>query len=108
MKKVDTFKNRINNELKAKNTNAFRVSKLLGIPRTTMREYVTGRYEPKLENLEKLARYFNVEQKWLLGYDVPKKINEEYKNMLISKISSMTENQLKQLNNVIDIFMKLY
>ncbi len=73
-----------------------------------MREYVTGRYEPKLENLEKLARYFNVEQKWLLGYDVPKKINEEYKNMLISKISSMTENQLKQLNNVIDIFMKLY
>jgi len=41
------------------------------ISRPYLSQYVTGKFEPNQERLEVLARAMNVDEVWLMGYDVP-------------------------------------
>lgn len=40
-----------------------------GISRSLISSYVIGRYEPKDENLQSLAKVLNCDALWLAGYD---------------------------------------
>lgn len=42
-----------------------------GITKGALSSYITGRYEPKQDKVYILAKYFNVSEAWLMGYDVP-------------------------------------
>ncbi len=42
-----------------------------GITKGALSSYITGRYEPKQDNIYILAKYFDVSEAWLMGYDVP-------------------------------------
>ena len=42
-----------------------------GISVATMYAYINGRYTPDIDRIKTLAKYFNVSELWLLGYDVP-------------------------------------
>ena len=45
--------------------------KLAGIPKSSLSLYLKGAYEPKQDKLYKMANALNVNEMWLMGYDVP-------------------------------------
>lgn len=46
------------------------------INKSTMSQYLSGQYEPSQIKLEILARALNVNEAWLMGYDVPMERNQ--------------------------------
>lgn len=42
-----------------------------GITKGALSSYISGRYEPKQDKVYVLAKYFDVSEAWLMGYDVP-------------------------------------
>lgn len=42
-----------------------------GITKGALSSYTTGRYIPKQDKIYILAKYFDVSEAWLMGYDVP-------------------------------------
>ncbi|WP_415287169.1 helix-turn-helix domain-containing protein [Clostridium perfringens] len=44
---------------------------LSGISKGALSSYISGSYEPKQKNIYKLAKALNVNEAWLMGYDVP-------------------------------------
>lgn len=42
-----------------------------GITKGALSSYITGRYVPKQDKIYILAKYFDVSEAWLMGYDVP-------------------------------------
>lgn len=71
MKKVESFQNRFNYILNLRGLRQVDVVTATGISKALIHKYCIGDSEPKLENLIKLAKYFNISESWLMGYDVP-------------------------------------
>lgn len=74
-----------------------------GITKGALSSYLSGRYEPKQDNLFKLANYLEVEPSWLLGFDKDVEIitRKEFISeviLLLSKTSNLTE---KEKNKII-------
>lgn len=44
--------------------------KITGIGKSSISTYLSGAYEPKQRNIYKIARALNVNEAWLMGYDV--------------------------------------
>ena len=47
------------------------LSRLTGLAKGGISNYITGRYEPKSDVISKLAKALNCSEMWLWGYDVP-------------------------------------
>lgn len=47
------------------------LAKLTGIHKGSISNYTSGKYEPKSEVINKLAKALNCSEMWLWGYDVP-------------------------------------
>ena len=47
------------------------LARMTGILTSTLSEYFSGKFEPGQDNLYKLAEALNVNEPWLMGYDVP-------------------------------------
>ena len=62
------------------------------ISKSTLSEYLSGRYEPKQDRVFILAQALNVDPVWLMGYDVPMEKKEEPK----TKKDSPSELQLTE------------
>lgn len=50
-----------------------------GIPKGTLSYYLSGKTEPKSDRVYLLAQTLNVNEAWLLGYDVPMDRTEDQK-----------------------------
>ena len=44
---------------------------MTGIPKSAMSQYVNGAFEPKYDRLELISKALEVNEAWLMGYDVP-------------------------------------
>jgi transcriptional regulator with XRE-family HTH domain len=42
-----------------------------GIPKSAMSQYISGAFEPKQDRIFLMADALNVNETWLMGYDVP-------------------------------------
>ena len=74
------------------------------ISKSTLSEYLSGRYEPKQDRIFILAKALNVDPVWLWGYDVPMEKKEEP----TIKKSSPTEVQLSEGEKVLlDLFNRV-
>lgn len=77
------------------------ISKYLNIDQTTYSGYETGKSEPNIETLKKLAKYFNVTLDELCDYDIGQskseniKLFSEIKNKCYNLLVSLTEEQAK-------------
>lgn len=58
---------RFNELLKEHNVTAYKVGKDTGISTTTLSEWKNGKYTPKMDKLQKIAKYFDVSVDYLLG-----------------------------------------
>ncbi|MEG1995814.1 MAG: S24 family peptidase [Bacilli bacterium] len=60
-----------------------------GIGKSSISTYIKGTYEPKQRNIYKIAKALNVNESWLMGYDVPigrdslEKVSDTSKGILI-------------------------
>ena len=45
--------------------------KLANVPKSSLSLYLSGAYEPKQDRVYDMAKALNVDEAWLMGYDVP-------------------------------------
>ena len=69
--KTETCGKRIEKALMIKGMKQADLCKLADIPKSSLSLYLKGAYEPKQDKLYKMADALNVNEMWLMGYDVP-------------------------------------
>lgn len=70
MKKA-TFAERLKEAIEQSDLNQSELADRIGIHRSTITHYLTGRYEPRHDRVDQFARILNVSPIWLMGFDVP-------------------------------------
>lgn len=85
------------------------LSEKTGISRSSISEWLSGKYEPKQDKIFLIAEALNVDEGWLLGLDVPierkSNISEIYNQLdqkRQQKVYSFAEQQLNEQNKIID------
>lgn len=71
MKIVATFSERLKKALEKNNISPSTFSELVLINKSTISQYLSGKYEPKRNRIDLFAKILNVDSVWLTGYDVP-------------------------------------
>ena len=70
--KTDTFASRLSLALKEKNIKPVDLANKTGVDKSSISHYLSGNYVPKSDKLIRLAEVLDVNETWLMGYDVPK------------------------------------
>lgn len=90
------------------NINQADLIKKTGIPKSSMSMYVSGQRKPPQNKLTVIAEAYNVDEAWLMGYDVPMKGLAENNSEEIGKIiGKLFTNDGKKLEKLIRIFDQL-
>lgn len=96
----ETFLKRLESAMRMSNMRQVDLSKLSGIPKGQLSQYMTGKYVPKKSTLKRIADTLGVSELWLMGYDVPMTAEtdpETVRNQVIADITlrMQTDNQYK-------------
>lgn len=78
MKRSQT-KDRIKQALDIRDMKQSELSEKTGIDKGQLSSYISGKYKPKQNNLDLIARALSVDEAWLMGYDVPMERRETRK-----------------------------
>lgn len=78
---VDTFSNRLNTAMRIRNIKATELSAKTGIAKSSLSEYINGKYEAKQDGVYLLAKALDVNEAWLMGLDVPMERQKEESNV---------------------------
>ena len=90
---------RLKEAMRISNIKQADLSRLTGLSKGGISNYVTGRYEPKSDIISKLAAALNVSEMWLWGYDVPMERKRE---------TSPSESQLTEGEKLmLELFRKI-
>ncbi len=58
--------------------------KKTGLPKSAISQYYSGKYEPKQKGIYLIAKALNVNEAWLMGYNVPmERTDTEYPNNIL-------------------------
>lgn len=60
---------RLKNVMDKKEISPAELSRLSGITPSSISDYLTGKYEPKQDKIDLIARALNISPAWLMGYD---------------------------------------
>lgn len=74
----NTFKTRLNIALQTKNIKQIDLAKATGISKSTISSYLSGRYIPKENAINKISEYLDCTPQWLFGYEQDKYIEENF------------------------------
>lgn len=69
--KPSNFSGRLKEALRITCMKQIELSRSTGIDKGTINNYLAGKYEPKQDRLEIIAKALDVDPVWLMGYDVP-------------------------------------
>lgn len=72
-----SFSERLKSALAERGLTQAELSRLSGIGRNSINDYLKNKYEAKQDKVYLLAKALNVNEAWLMGYDVPKERIEE-------------------------------
>ena len=78
-KLVTVFRERLTDLCNESPLNDTEIAKDIGVSKQTVSAWKSGERSPKQPTIEKIARVFDVNVDWLLGWDVPKR-HEGYEN----------------------------
>ena len=96
-----TIAQRINEALKIRDMKQADLVRLTGIGKSSISTYISGEYEPKQRNIYKIALALNVNEAWLMGYDVPmdrKKLNLNSEDELRDPLTDQIMELVQQLS----------
>lgn len=66
-----SFRERLKTAMATRQKTSTDVCRATGIAKSTFSQYISGRNEAKADRVHTIAKYLNVSEVWLLGYDVP-------------------------------------
>lgn len=69
---MNNFKNRLKQIMSERNISQSELSKRTGIGRNSISDYLKGKYEAKQDKVFELAKVLNVNEAWLMGFDISK------------------------------------
>lgn len=72
----ENFANRMRTAMELSGAKQVDIINATGIGKSTISQYLSGKYEPKSDGIYKIARALNVNEAWLMGYDVDMKRDE--------------------------------
>ena len=67
---METIRNRIKEGMKMRKINAAQLAKISGVSEASISNYLNDKVKPKTNNIQKLASAIEVNEAWLMGYDV--------------------------------------
>lgn len=82
--KVSTFKERFTELFEESKKTTTELAKNLHVSNQTISAWKTGARSPKEPTIVAIANYFNVDVRWLMGFDVEKEKDENAKNYYIT------------------------
>jgi len=74
--------------------------KATGISKGALSSYINGRYEPKQKAIYELAKALNVNEAWLMGYDVPMDRSLESNSSFASNVFPIDKIKLPMLGSI--------
>ena len=122
----ETFLKRLESAMRMSNMRQVDLSKLSGIPKGQLSQYMTGKYVPKKSTLKRIADTLGVSELWLMGYDVPMaaetdpetvrnqviaditlrmQTDDQYKNAVL-KLDKLDQKQLAAIVAILDTMVK--
>ena len=89
-KRVD-IKDRLREALSIRNMKAVDLVEASGVPKSAISFYLAGKSKPKADRLYIIAQVLDVNEAWLLGYDVPMARSQEAKknDQLVTLVAKM-------------------
>lgn len=75
---ADTFANRLKKALDRNNMTQSQLAKITNIDKSLISNYLSGNYNAKQDKLSLLADALNVNETWLMGYDVDAKDDNSF------------------------------
>ena len=95
------LKDRLREAMELRGMRAVDLVEQTGIPKGTISYYLSGKTEPKADRLYILAQVLNINEAWLLGYDVAKERSpERKKNDQLAKLTARMKRDDKFFNTV--------
>ncbi|SBA39092.1 LexA family transcriptional regulator [Staphylococcus aureus] len=106
---MNSFKDRLKQIMSERKISQSELSRRTGIGRNSISDYLNGKYEAKQDKVFELAKALNVNEAWLMGFDISK--NRKIENSDITSIYSKltpprqsnvlkyATNQLEEQNN---------
>lgn len=73
---VDELKNRLKKALAIRNLKPVDLVEMTGIPKSAISQYMSGYAKPKQDRIYLISKALNINEAWLLGYNVPMARNE--------------------------------
>ena len=93
-----TIAERLKEAMLLRNVKQIDLVNATGIGKSSISTYISGSYEPKQRNIYKLAKALNVNEAWLMGYDVPMErlmIEEnDSKNIIASNLKKIRADKM--------------
>lgn len=101
---LDKFSERLFKLVKENGTDINMLAKALGIKsKSTIYRYMNGEMSPKITTIKYLAEYFNVNEVWLMGYDVPMERNNfKYASNGGISTEGLSEDDIKEINSFVE------
>lgn len=106
-KLISTFKDRFSDACAERKLPDGEIAKALEVSKQTLSAWKCGTRSPKRPTIETIARYFNVNVDWLLGFDVPVRgegyenkkltLEDELNKELISLLVGLTPEEVVQV-----------
>ncbi len=84
---MNIFSDRLRLAMETKKMKQSQLALYTGIDKSVISSYLSGRYEPKQENLFSLAKILAVSPAWLAGHDVPMQEEQKESNPLEGELS---------------------
>lgn len=86
---MNSFKERLQEALNKSGLSQAELARRAGIGRNSISDYLKGKYEAKQDKLHALAQALNVDEAWLMGYDVTSE--RKNKNKHTKKIADLAD-----------------
>lgn len=113
---MDNFNNRLKQAMEYRNVKPAELSKLTNIGKSSISQWLSGKYSAKQDKIFVIAKALNVNPSWLIGANVPmsnetlpdkifnlsSKLNEKRQN----KVYDFAKQQYNEQNNVIPMPVK--
>lgn len=99
-----SLKNRLYEAMTIRGKKAVDLTKDLQIPKSAVSQYLSGKSQKMdSERLYAIAKYLDVDEPWLLGYDVPMKSDSETKKEQPTETDGLSEKKKAFIERVMQM-----
>lgn len=108
MEIIASFNERLKEAVSESNMSQSEISRLSGVPRTSLNKYLAGVSKAGNVYLYSLAQVLNVDVLWLMGYNVPKRESDEHRQLrraIDDQLTHLSTENLSKVKRFIEEFL---